>query len=673
VVVLTHRFWTTSLKSDASVLGKQIRLGTLIATVVGVLEPAVPYPTDTEIMANMVSSPHHLGATMATNRSHRMTEVFARLAPNATLESARADLLAAHGAMMREHPESYVANARVTLSVSTLRDQIVAPARTVLILLLAAAAVVFFIAVSNVANLILARSIRREGELAVRAALGASRRRIAAELLLESLVIGLLGGILGFALAYAALQLLVSLAPEGLPRLGEIGLDGRAAAFTLLVSVAASLLFGCIPVLKYGSDVFHGLRDGGRTASHGRERHRARNALVVVQVGLAFVLLICSGLMIRTFRALAQVDPGFASRAPMQTFRVSIAEDQIADREQVVRIDEEILHRLAAIPGVSQVAFTSGVPMDGNNSNDPIFAQDKSYATGELPPIRRFEFSSPEVFATLGIPFRAGRAFTWTEIYQKLPVVVVSEGFAREQWREPAAALGKRIRVGTEDDWREIIGVVGDVRDDGLNKEAPATIYWPILLRKFEGQEVLSRREVAFVMRTPRAGTQSLMNEVRKAVWSVDANVPIASVKTIDEIVRRSMARTSFTLVMLSLAGAMALLLGAIGLYGVIAYSVSTRTREIGIRMALGARDGQLLGMFVRHGLRLTLIGVAAGLAVALAATRVMSSLLFGVTALDPLTYVAVAAGLIGIATLASYLPSRRAAAVPPSEALRAE
>jgi predicted permease len=331
------------------------------------------------------------------------------------------------------------------------------------------------------------------------------------------------------------------------------------------------------------------------------------------------------------------------------------------------------LRRISALPGVSSVGFISGVPMDGNNSNDPVFAQDRTYATGELPPIRRFKFSSPEAFQALGIPFIAGRAFSWTDVYQKIPVVVVSERLAREYWREPAAAIGRRIRVGADDDWREIIGVVGDVRDDGINKDAPAIIYWPILLHRFEGQEVASRREVSFVIRTDRAGSESLMKEVRQAVWSVHANLPIANVRTVDDIVRKSMARTSFTLVMLSLAGGMALLLGTIGLYGVIAYSVSKRTREIGIRMALGAQNRELTSMFVRQGLWLTLAGVGAGLVIALIAVRVMSSLLYQVSSVDPLTYAVVSVGLVATAALATYLPSRRAAAVDPSEALRSE
>jgi predicted permease len=377
--------------------------------------------------------------------------------------------------------------------------------------------------------------------------------------------------------------------------------------------------------------------------------------------------------MIRTFQALTHVNPGFASSAPIQTFRIDVTADAVPEPEKAVHLHEQIQRAVAAIPGVSQVGFTSSVPMDGHASNDVLFAEDKGYASEDLPPIRRFKFGSPESFGALGIPLLAGRVYTWGEIYQKTPVVVVSENFARENWQEPQAALGKRVRVGTKDDWRTIVGVVGDVRDDGAQKKAPSIVYWPSLLANFESEPLSAHRDVTYAIRTDRAGAQSLMKEVRKAVWSIDANLPLANVETMRAIVGRSMSRTSFTLVMLTLAGGMALLLGTIGLYGVIAYSVSKRTREIGIRMALGAPNRELLVMFVRQGLWLTLAGVAAGLVLALVAVRLMSSLLFNVSAVDPLTYVVVGLGLTATAALASYLPSRRAAAVDPSVALRSE
>jgi predicted permease len=336
-------------------------------------------------------------------------------------------------------------------------------------------------------------------------------------------------------------------------------------------------------------------------------------------------------------------------------------------------MEEEILNKLQGIPGASSASFSSMIPMDGYDSNDPIFAQDRAYADGELPPLRRFKWVSPGYFGTVGTALIAGRDLSWADTYQKIPVAIVSENLAREYWHDPNSALGKRIRVASVDDWREIVGVVGDVHDNGVNEKPPATVYWPIMMDHFEGQKEMLRRGIAFAIRSPRAGSESFLREVRQTVWSVDSNVPLAEVHTLGYFYTQSMARTSFTLVMLGVAGAMALLLGIVGIYGVIAYSVSQRTREIGIRMALGAQRQTLIAMFVRHGLWLTSIGIVCGLAGAFAVMRLMSSLLFNVSPVDPITYAAVTVGVVVTAYLACYLPSRRAATVDPVDALRAE
>jgi predicted permease len=537
-------------------------------------------------------------------------------------------------------------------------------------------AVVLLIACANVANLLLVRVEGRRQELAVRAALGAGWKRIAADLLFESVTLGLLGSALGLALAYAALRVLVAIAPTGLPRIHEIGVDFPVLLFTLVIALFSSLLVAAIPVFKYaGSRLNTGLREGGRTLSQSREQHRARNALVVVQVALALVLLICSGLMIRTFHALMRVPPGFASPESVQTFRYYILETDVPDTEaeRVVRMDQEVLNKLAAIPGVSKVSFSSDIPFDHIGSNDPIYVQDRTYSESDLPPLRRFKFISPGFFSTLGTPFIAGRDLTWDDIYQRVPVAIVSENIAREYWHDPGNALGKRIRVGNNDDWREIIGVVGNTYDDGVDKDPAFCVYWPVIMNHFEGQKEQLRRGIAFAIRSPRAGSEAFLKEIRQAVWSVDSNVPLSQVHTLGYLYKESMARTSFTLVMLGVAGGMALLLGIVGIYGVIAYSVSQRTREIGIRMALGAQQKTLTAMFVRHGLWLAGIGIVCGLAASFAVMRLMSSLLFRVSPLDPITYLAVTAGVIATVYVACYLPSRRAAKVDPVEALRAE
>ena len=675
-VMLTYGYWRRKFGADPLIIGRTIAIDGEPHQIIGVMprkfhflnweEPALILPF--RFNRNEV----HLG-----NFSY---DGIARLKPSVTLAQANADVARMLPIVMQSFPPppgfslELFKKAGIGPNLRPLKHDVVGDVGKLLWVLMGGISMVLLIACANVANLLLVRAEGRQQELAIRTALGASRGRMAAELLFESFIIGLLGSVLGLALAYGALRLLIAMAPSGLPRLDEIGIDLPVLLFTLVVSLLASLLFGSIPVLKYaGARAATGLREGGRTLSQSRERHRARNTLVVVQVGLAFVLLICSGLMIRTFRALTHVSPGFTGPAEIQTFRLSIPESEVSDPEHVVRMEEAIMRKIAAIPGVSSVGLTNTVPMDGNNWLDPVFAQDRAYAEGEIPALRRFKFISPELLQTLGIPLIAGRNLTWADIYNRLPVALVSENFAREYWHDPGRALGKRIRVTSKDDWREIIGVVADVHDDGMSQEAPTAAYWPIFMNRFESDEVEVRRGLAFAIRSPRAGSESLMKEVRQAVWSVDANLPLADVRMLEYYYSQSMARTSFTLVMLGIAGGMALLLGTVGLYGVVAYSISQRTREIGIRMALGAQQKELTGMFVRQGLRLAAGGVVCGLAVAIGAMRLMSSLLFQVSPVDPVTYGAVGIGLIATASLASYLPSRRAAAVDPVEALRAE
>jgi predicted permease len=326
----------------------------------------------------------------------------------------------------------------------------------------------------------------------------------------------------------------------------------------------------------------------------------------------------------------------------------------------VVHMDQEIAEKLAAIPGVSSVGMSTAVPLTGMSSNDPIFAQDHVYKEGELPPVRRFKFVAPGFFSTVGTSLLAGRDLTWDDEYGERPVAIVSENLAKENWGSARNAVGKKIRVATTDDWREVVGVVSDVHDDGVGEKAPASVYWPLLRAQFEGQKEDVQRGVSFVIRSPRAG-------------SVDSDLPLADPSTLGQLYSKSMARTSFTLVMLCVAGAMALLLGIVGIYGVISYAVSQRTREIGIRMAMGAQRQALTSLFVRQGLLLAGIGVVIGVGVAFAAMRLMSSLLFNVSPMDPGTYVVATAGILAIAWLACYLPSRRAAAVNPVNALRAE
>jgi predicted permease len=400
--------------------------------------------------------------------------------------------------------------------------------------------------------------------------------------------------------------------------------------------------------------------------------------LVVAQVALALVLLVSSGLMIRTFQQLRRVQPGFTHPEELLIVHASIPQTIAQEPEHVMRTHHEILDRLAAIPGVTSVGLANSAPLESTLGvrGNPIDAEDKRLAEGQTPPLRQTRMVAPGFFETMGTRVVAGRDVTWTDMYEKRRVALVSENLAREWWGSPSAALGKRIREGgPADPWREIVGVVEDVYDKGVHVKPPEFAYWPALMDRYiwGSDNGFVVRTGVFAIRSSRAGTEGLLTEAQQAIWSVNGRQPVFLVNTLKALYDQSMARTSFTLVMLTLAGGMALTIGIVGLYGVIAYVVSQRTREIGIRTALGARPSELQGMFVRHGLMLAVGGASLGLVAAAGLTRLMSSLLFGVSAFDPLTYAAVAALLVAAAALASYLPARRAAAVDPVQALRAD
>jgi predicted permease len=678
-VVLSYGYWRRRFGGDPAVIGRSLIVDGKPRQIIGVLPEGFKFLDDLDDPALF------LPFQWDRNKTHLGgfgDDAVARLKPGVTMAQASADMARLLPIAMRSFPPpegvsaKLFENARIAPNLRPLKQVVVGDVGNVLWVLMGSIVMVLLIACANVANLLLVRVEGRRQELAIRAALGAGRQRVAADLLLESVVLGVLGSLLGLGLAYAGLRVLLAMAPANLPRLREIGIDVPVLLFTFVLALFSSLLIGSIPIFKYaGTRLNAGLREGGRALSESRERHRARNGLVILQVALALVLLICSGLMIRTFRELMHVPPGFAAPETIQTFRLYVPETQVPDSEgqRLVRMQQDMVNNVAAIPGVSAVSLSTSIPMDGNSSFDPVVAEDRTYKEGEIPPLRRFKYISPGFLATLGTPLVAGRDLTWTDIYQKIPVAIISENFAREYWQNARNALGKRIRVDATDDWREIIGVVRDVHDDGVNMPAPTSVYWPIMMGNFAGQKEMVRRGVALAIRSPRAGSEAFMKDIQRAVWSIDPNLPLADVHTLAYYYTKSMARTSFTLVMLGVAGGMALLLGIVGIYGVISYSVLQRTREIGIRMALGAQRHTITAMFVRDGLGLTAIGAACGLVAAFATMGLMSSLLFNVSPVDPVTYSAITAAVFAAACLACYLPSRRAATVEPVNALRAE
>jgi predicted permease len=672
-IILSYGYWQRRFHGDPAIIGRHIRINGKSQEIIGVMRREFRFlDMDAELFL-----PFQFDRAKTTLGNFSQEGV-ARLRPGVTLAQANADV----ARMLVITNRSFAAppgfsrklfeDAHITPALRPFKQDLTGDIGPTLWVLMGTIGLVLLIACANVANLLLVRVESRHLELTIRAALGASTRRIAGELLFESLTVAVLGGAAGLALAFGALRLLVAIAPAGLPRITQIGIDAPVLLFAIAVSLFTGLLFGAVPVLKYASSGLAGaLRDGGRAVSVSRERHRARHTLVVVQVALALVLLISSGLMIRTFRALTQVEPGFSDAQGVQTLALFIPDAQVPEADKVLRMEEDLTDRLQGIPGVASVAITTAVPMGGNTSSDVLFARDHTYREGQIPPIRRYINSSPGLHRTLGTPIIAGRDFTWNDNNNKNLVVMVSEGLARDLWGSAGAALHKQLREGMNDEWREVVGVVHDIHQDGVDQAAPTTVYIPLRRSNFQGDKDGVSRYISFAIRSSRAGSESFVREIRQRIWSVNPNIPLAEVRTLNDYYRKSMARTSFTLVLLMIAAGMALVLGAIGIYGVIAYTVAQRTREIGIRMALGAQSGEVAAMFIRQGMLLVGIGAAVGLVSALGLMNLLSTLLFGVKPADPLTYIATLALLLGIALVASYLPSRRAAGLDPATALR--
>jgi predicted permease len=676
-VMLSYGYWQRRFGGDRGVIGRTIQVDAQTRQIVGVMPRGfrvVDGDWDFDVLE-----------PMALNRNAQTLAGFglvgiARMKPGVTLAEANADVARLIPVWMNSwtngpgtDPHWYV-QWRITPHLLPLKQEVIGSVGSVLWLVMATVGLVMLIAWTNVANLLLVRAEARHLELSIRAALGAGRWRIARELLVESVLLGLIGGVFAVGVAYGGVRLLVAMGPTNLPRLQEISLDGWSLGFALALAVMSGLVLGSIPVWRYarGGKVL-AVSSGGRTASASRERHRSRNVLVVAQVAMALVLLVGATLMIRTFEHLRHVDPGFADARHVQTIRIGIPESMIPDPAMVARTQNEIVDELAAIPGVQSVGFAAAAPMEGIEPNwNLIFREGQNDKGNDHPPMRLFNYVSPNYFRTMETPVIAGREFTWAEVHGPRPVAILSEGLAREMFGSPQAAIGKRIREFAV--WHEVVGVVADVHENGIDQPSPAMVYWPPKPGDVPGLKTLDfARGATFVLRSERAGSEGLVNEAQRAVWRVNANLPVASLHTMQETASRSMARTSFTLVMLGIAGSMALVLGVIGIYGVISYTVSQRRREIGIRLALGAQRGALRWMFVRSALVLTGIGVGIGLVAAAGLMQLMKSLLFGVSPMDPTTYTAIPLVLAGCAAMASYLPARRAAGVDPMEALRSE
>jgi predicted permease len=601
----------------------------------------------------------------------------ARLKTGVTLAEANADVARMIPILDEEFPGGNAAQAELRPKLRRLKDSVVGTLSDTLWLLMGTIGVLLLIACANVSNLVLVRTQARRPELAVRTALGAGWTAIARVVLAESAMLGLAGGVAGVIVAYFSLPLLLSLGAADLPHIMTVTIDPAVLLAALGTSLLATLVFALIPVFRFALPTLHvadALRGGARSMSEGQDGSHARHILVVAQVALALVLLVGTGLMARTSLKLRQVDPGFREPDRIQTFQLTIPAAAVPDAERpeshdperTVRMQHEILDRLAAVPGVHSAGFSSsndGLPLDGDGRSGSIVVEG-SARPEDASPFKEIQAVSPGFFETMLTPVVAGRTFTWEDVHQGRRVVLVSENLARAEWGSADAAQGKRIRTGRTAPWLEVVGVVKDVHHNGLTQPPPETVVFPAFARN---------TVASFVIRSERVGTTGFVEELRKAVWSVNANLSPANVQTLDDLYRRAMARTSMTLQLLAITAAMALVLGVVGIYGIVSYAVSQRRREIGIRLALGARPGEVRGMFVRRALALVGIGVGLGLGAAAALTRLMQSQLFGVDPLDPPTHLAVALILVAAAGAASYVSAYRASALDPVEVLKGE
>jgi putative ABC transport system permease protein len=655
-VILGYGYWQRKFGGDREILGRTIVIDFVPHQVIGVM------PRDFRFVN---FTPDMLLAQRFPNSRLRPDEFsytgIARLKPGVTIASANQDVARVWKAW--GETDAAVLKTLEMLNVKPnlrpLKKDVVGDVGSVLRVLMGALGLVLLLVCANVANLVLVRAQSRQQEFAVRAALGAGWERIARELLVESLTLGVVGGALGVALAYVGLRVLVALGPATLPRLEEISIDGTALTFALVCSLGTSLLFGLAAVVRAG---IPGRIQSARGATQAVHQIRAQNALVITQVALAFVLLVASGLMIRSFVALRAVTPGFTHPEWIQTVRIAVPSALMPDPEQVLRMQSEILRRLSTIPGVTAAGFASGLPMEFEYRNGVVVDVEGKTSVDQISPNRAVKRISPGLLAAQGTRLVAGRDFTWDDVRGQRSVALVSENMARENWGEPANALGKRIRQGKGSPWLEVVGVAENVRADGVNLPAPATVYFRA-----------GGRGATFAIRSKRAGTEAFLREVAAAIHAANPNLPLARVRTLNHVYRRAMARTSFALGLLGIAGGVALTLAIVGVYGVLAHAAAQRRREVSIRLALGGEPRVLKWLFVRKGLFLNCVGGIGGLALAGGLSRWISSLLFGITPLDPLTYVSSGVLITAAALAASYVPARRAASVDPMETLRSE
>ena len=663
VALLNEMLWKRRFGSDPSVIGRALMLNGESYTVIGVLPQNVRLP-GYGTWHDQVWVPLAFPSEEATARGNHFLQVVARMKPAVTLQKATAEMETIAARLAQQYPEY---NTRIGSVVNPLHEEVVGNMKPALLILLGAVAFVLLIACANVANLLLARAAVRQKEIALRLALGADRARLTKQLLVESVMLSLVGGVVGLVLAYVGLQVLTRFIPPDLAQATAINIDFKVMVFTLLVAVVTGLVFGLAPASQASHfNLNDTLKEGGRDSGAGARGKRIRSVLVVAEVAVSFILLIGAGLLINSFMHLRNLDPGFRVDH-LLGLNVNLSEVKYPDTPRRVAFFDEVVRRVQALPGVQSVAIAGNLPFTYNGDSMPIGVEGLPDPPPDQQPDVIFRAVGPGYFSTMGIPLIRGRDFTEQDTLETTYAVVVSEKTAKHYWPN-ADPIGKRLKGGSttsEGPWRTVVGVVKDVRQNDFIAEPKMQMYYTY-------RQLKSLMPNALVVRTA-VDPMSLAPSVRNAIWAVDKDQPVSNMNSMEQVVSTAVARQRFSMLLLAVFAGLALVLAAVGIYGVMSYSVAQQTREIGIRMALGAQRSDVLKMTVMQGLKLVAIGLVIGLVVAFVLTRVMATLLFGISATDPVTFLSISVVLLAVALLASYIPALRATRVDPMIALRAQ
>ena len=657
-VILGHDLWRNHLGASPEVLGRPLTLNGEIYTVVGVMEPGFQFLADADLWVPLAMDP----AAPFQAASHYLF-VAGRLEPESSLEQARQEMATIAGRLAAERPDT---NTGWTVKVNPLREQLVGDLRRPLMVLLAAVGSVLLIACANVSNLLLTRSIEQSGELAIRSALGASRRFLIRQMMVESVVLSLLGGAVGLALAWATLRVLPRIAPGDVALLRHLAIDGRVLGFTFLISLLAGILPVLVPAFRASRPELHSmLKAGSKRASGGPQSRRILDGLVVAEIAVAIILLIGAGLMIKSFNRLYATDPGFDPENVL-TMQVSLPDWKYGEPAQRIAFWRDALAEIRAIPGVVVAGATHVLPVNEIAWTTPFIVESRMPTTAGETEVANFRRVTPGFFEAMGIPLVQGRLFTAEDDESRSAVAIISREMARRYWPDgnPIGQRIQRVRKAADNPWITVVGVVGDVQDAGLGTLPEVTFYTPYPQNTYNNMNLVVRTSVEPL---------SLVSGVRQAIQRVDRDQPVAEVTTMDEWIANSVSKRRFSTFMLSLFAGLGLLLAIVGIYGVLSYSVSQRRQEMGVRLALGADGRNLVLLVLRHGLTLTAVGLALGIAVALMLTRLIAGLLFDVQPTDPVTFAGITAGLLLVALAASYVPARRASRVDPIVSLKYE